>query len=173
MALTRCFCLFKRATIHVMWLLLKSFIFEDLNDKWENNWYFCCHVKYFLFKKNVLRENHLFWFCLLSKKWWWKHFPFFFFNVFIINILYTVAESGKKISAGPNYTTLICLNIQYHLKYANIQILHEKLFLMNGKGRKCPKCLTIKINFFLIKKKKQKSGHTIFSKKKKYKRTRG
>ena len=88
-----------------------------------------------------------------------------FFNVFIINILYTVAESGKKISAGPNYTTLICLNIQYHLKYANIQILHEKLFLMNGKGRKCPKCLTIKINFFLIKKKKQKSGHTIFSKK--------
>ena len=43
--------------------------------------------------------------------------------------------------------------------------LHEKLFLMNGKCRKCPKCLTIKINFFLIKKKKQKSGHTIFSKK--------
>ena len=69
-----------------------------------------------------------------------------FFNVFIINILYTVAESAKKISAGPKFPTFICLNIQYHLKYANIQILHEKLFLMNGKGRKCPKCLTIKIN---------------------------
>ena len=119
----------------------------------------------------MLRENHLFWFCLLPKKWCWKHFPFFFFNVFIINILYTVAESGKKISAGPNHTTLICLNIKYHLKYANIQKLHEKLFLINGKGRKCPKCLTIKINgsiFFLIKKKEtEKRAHYFLKKNKK------
>ena len=72
----------------------------------------------------------------------------------------------------PNYTTLICLNIKYHLKYANIQKLHEKLFLMNGKGRKCPKCLTIKINgsiFFLIKKKEtEKRAHYFLKKNKKW-----
>lgn len=83
-----------------------------------------------------------------------------------------MAESGKKKnSVGPNYTTLICLNIHYHLKYANIQKLNEKLFLMNGKGRKCPKCLTIKINgsiFFLIKKKKRnRKADTLFSHQKK------
>ena len=101
-----------------------------------------------------------------TKEMMFKTFSLLFFIVFIINILYTVAETGKKFSAGPNYTTLICLNIQYHLKYANIQILHEKLFLMNGKGRKCPKCLTIKINFFLIKKKRNRKADTLFSQKK-------
>ena len=50
--------------------------------------------------------------------------------------------------------------------------LHEKLFLMNGKCRKCPKCLTIKINgsiFFLRKKEKEteKRTHYFLKKKKK------
>ena len=125
MALTRCFCLFKRATIHVMWLLLKSFIFEDINDKWENNWYFCCHVKYFLFKKNVLSENHLFWFCLLPKKWCLKRFPFFFllFSSLISCIQWRKLEKNSQLGqiiplwyALTYSTTWNMLTYKYYMK---------------------------------------------------------
>ena len=82
----------------------------------------------------------------------------------------------KKSQLGQIITLIYALKYSTTWNMLTYKKLHEKLFLMNGKCRKCPKCLTIKINgsiFFLRKKEKETEKRThYFLKKKKKKDTR-